>query len=121
MPQTTETKFKILIAALSQFSKNENDFLPTPDYNRLARDLGLSGYASAKGVWRRLRNELIRAGHEDLRIRNGPGRPRSPVRRRGADELIPRKEISKAEKDKVGAESDGEVVMKELDSINYKA
>ncbi|APA07695.1 predicted protein [Sclerotinia sclerotiorum 1980 UF-70] len=136
MPQTTEIKLKILIAGLSQFSNNENDFLPTPDYNRLAKDLGLPNYASAKGVWGRLRHELKRAGRGDLKIRNVPARPRSPVRRRQTGEPIvveddretsltkrvvrraPRRGIDKAEKEIVGAESDGEVIKSEFDSMD---
>ncbi|KAF7864477.1 hypothetical protein EAF04_006610 [Stromatinia cepivora] len=136
MPQSTEDKFKIFIAGLSQFSNNENDFLPTPDYNRLAADLGLPNYASAQGVWRRLRNELKRAGLGDLKIRDAAARPKSPVKKRAAEEPNaievdsdssptkrvakrgPRKGIGKAGKEKVGKESNGAVVKSEFDSMD---
>ncbi|KAJ8068704.1 hypothetical protein OCU04_002403 [Sclerotinia nivalis] len=136
MPQTTEDKFKILIAGLSQFSNNENDILPTPDYNRLAKDLGLPNYASAQGVWRRLRNELKRGGLGGLKIRDVAARPKSPVQKRAADEPIvieddsesspikrvakcgPRKGIGKAGKEKVDKESNGEIAESEFGSMD---
>lgn len=90
-PQSTENKFKILIAGLSQSAKGEN-FLPTPNYYKLAEDLGLPSYASAQGVWKRLTDEL-KKGAGDLKIRNPEGSPKSPEKKKPVIEKSPKKRV----------------------------
>lgn len=69
-PQPVDAKFKILMAAMSQFSDNEKGFLPPPNYHKLAEQLGLPSYASAQGVWKRLTDELKAGTKGDLKIRD---------------------------------------------------
>ncbi|KAB8300425.1 hypothetical protein EYC80_000599 [Monilinia laxa] len=83
-PQSAENKFKILIAVLSQSATNENDFLPTLDYDKLAADLGLPTYASAQGVWKRLKDEIKRGDFGDLKIRNPTTESISPRKKPAA-------------------------------------
>ncbi|KAA8572350.1 hypothetical protein MFRU_003g04210 [Monilinia fructicola] len=83
-PQSAENKFKILIAVLSQSATNEKDFLPTPNYDKLAEDLGLPTYASAQGVWKRLKDEIKRGDFGDLKIRNSTTGSISPGKKPAA-------------------------------------
>lgn len=78
--QSTETKFKILIAALSQSPTSEKEFLPAPNYNKLAADLGLPSYASAQGVWRRLMKEFEKGSFGDLKIREEGAETKTPTK-----------------------------------------
>ncbi|KAF7954863.1 uncharacterized protein EAE97_000122 [Botrytis byssoidea] len=98
-PQPIEHKFKILMATMSQFSSNEKDLLPAPNYTILAEQLGLPSYASAQGVWRRLTDELKEGAKGDLKIRDPQADKKkkkesavqqceedSPVKKRAAEE-----------------------------------
>ncbi|KAF5879150.1 uncharacterized protein Bfra_006354 [Botrytis fragariae] len=96
-PQPIEHKFKIIMAAMSQFSSNEKDILPVPNYTILAEQLGLPSYASAQGVWKRLTDELKEGAKGDLKIRDPEAdkkkkiavqqhKEESPVKKRAAEE-----------------------------------
>ncbi|TGO67285.1 hypothetical protein BOTNAR_0045g00290 [Botryotinia narcissicola] len=97
-PQPIEHKFKILMAAMSQFSNNEKELFPVPNYTILAEQLGLPSYASAQGVWRRLTDELKEGAKGDLKIRDPQADKKkkksavqqceedSPVKKRAAEE-----------------------------------
>ncbi|KAF7958117.1 hypothetical protein EAE96_003681 [Botrytis aclada] len=88
-PQPIEHKFKILMAAMSQFSSNEKELFPVPNYNILAEQLGLPSYASAQGVWKRLTDELKEGAKGDLKIRDPEAEKKkntSPVQKRVAEE-----------------------------------
>ncbi|TGO82727.1 hypothetical protein BPOR_0770g00060 [Botrytis porri] len=69
-PQPMEHKLMIMMAAMSQFSSNEKDVFPVPNYTILAEQLGLPSYASAQGVWKRLTDELKEGAKGDLKIRD---------------------------------------------------
>ncbi|THV53521.1 hypothetical protein BGAL_0048g00160 [Botrytis galanthina] len=96
--QPIEHKFKILMAAMSQFSSNEKELFPVPNYTILAEQLGLPSYASAQGVWRRLTDELKEGAKGDLKIRDPDADKKkkksavqqreedSPVKKRAAEE-----------------------------------
>ncbi|KAI9647043.1 hypothetical protein NHQ30_005045 [Ciborinia camelliae] len=84
--QSADNKLKILIAALSQSASSEKDFLPNPNYHKLAEDLGLPSYAAAAGVWKRLRDELKKGDFGDLRIRDSAADSKSPGKKRPAAE-----------------------------------
>ncbi|QSZ35481.1 hypothetical protein DSL72_008351 [Monilinia vaccinii-corymbosi] len=89
-PQSVENKFKILITVLSQSATNDRYFLPTPNYNKLAADLGLPTYDSACGVWKRLKDEIKRGDFGDLKIRysatESKTQSRSPAKKRSLRE-----------------------------------
>ncbi|KAF7904669.1 hypothetical protein EAF00_002003 [Botryotinia globosa] len=98
-PQPIEHKFKILMAAMSQFSSNEKELFPVPNYTILAEQLGLPSYASAQGVWKRLTDELKEGAKGDLKIRDPEADKKkkkksavqqceedSPVKKRAAEE-----------------------------------
>ena len=90
-PQPVDAKFKILMAAMSQFSDNKKDFLPPPNYHKLAEQLGLPSYASAQGVWKRLTDELKVGTKGDLKIRDPEAEKKkktaeSPVKKQAAEE-----------------------------------
>ncbi|TGO20831.1 hypothetical protein BPAE_0262g00080 [Botrytis paeoniae] len=98
LPQPIEHKFKIIMAAMSQFSSNEKDISPVPNYTILAEQLGLPSYASAQGVWKRLTDELKEGAKGDLKIRDPEAdnkkkksavqqyEGKSPVKKRAAEE-----------------------------------
>ncbi|KAF7916882.1 hypothetical protein BELL_0168g00170 [Botrytis elliptica] len=97
-PQPIEHEFKILMAAMSQFSSNQKELFPVPNYTVLAEQLGLPSYASAQGVWRRLTDELKEGAKGDLKIRDPEAdkkkkdsaaqqyEEKSPVKKRAAEE-----------------------------------
>ncbi|KAF7907100.1 uncharacterized protein EAF01_004687 [Botrytis porri] len=97
-PQPMEHKLMIMMAAMSQFSSNEKDVFPVPNYTILAEQLGLPSYASAQGVWKRLTDELKEGAKGDLKIRDPEADKKkkvtvqqneeeSPVKKRAAEEL----------------------------------
>ncbi|KAF7893467.1 uncharacterized protein EAF02_001005 [Botrytis sinoallii] len=86
-PQPIEHKFKILMAAMSQFSSNEKELFPVPNYTVLAEQLGLPSYASAQGG---AKGDLkIRDPEADKKKKDSAAQQyeeKSPVKKRAAEE-----------------------------------